>query len=271
MKQRLITGIVLAIVLIPLLFVANIIFYGFMAFLVLLASFEMYHMIMHEKTQSERFVLMVSLPLLTFILYGILLSVFLELLSGYMLILFAFFILVFHSIMFIFDKRYTMAEYGKMLLSTWYVAGAFAAISMVRSVGLDVLIYMLILAMLTDVFAYFAGITFGKHKLAEDISPKKTIEGAIGGTFVAVTVATIYASLSGLYLFNHLIVIIIASIFVSFIAQLGDLMASKMKREHHLKDFSKLLPGHGGILDRFDSSLFASLALMIVIVIIEVL
>lgn len=269
MKKRFITGIILAVVLIPLLFLSELIFYAFIGLLVLGAGFELFHMM--YKDREAKPVLLVVQVLLTFVLYGVLLSVFLALINPLMLILVSLIIMLIGLVMMVFDNYYAMNDFGKTLVSIWYVAGCFAAIAMVRSLGIDVLIYMLILAMVTDMFAYFVGIAIGKHKLAKDISPKKTIEGAVGGTIIAVIVATAYARVFTIFVFDHIIILIIASLFVSFIAQLGDLVASKMKREHHIKDFSNLLPGHGGILDRFDSSLFASLALMIVVLFIEVL
>ena len=105
----------------------------------------------------------------------------------------------------------------------------------------------------TDIFAYFVGVLFGKHKLCPEISPKKTVEGAIGGVFGSVLFCTVFA-----LLFSKEWVLPAACIglFGSFFAQLGDLTASIFKRKMGIKDFGKLIPGHGGILDRFDSILF---------------
>ena len=108
-----------------------------------------------------------------------------------------------------------------------------------------------------DTGAYFAGITFGKHKLIPTLSPKKTIEGSIGG----IVTATVLALLYGLWLqrsftmdgVNILLLCGLTGFFGSFLAQIGDLAASAMKRLTGIKDFGKLIPGHGGVLDRFDS------------------
>jgi phosphatidate cytidylyltransferase len=106
-----------------------------------------------------------------------------------------------------------------------------------------------IISFMTDTFAYFSGYLFGKHKLIPSISPKKTIEGAIGG----ILGSTICCALFG-YIFKLDIthMILIGSI-GSVVAQLGDLFASAIKRYVGIKDYGKLIPGHGGILDRFDS------------------
>lgn len=112
---------------------------------------------------------------------------------------------------------------------------------------------------LCDTFALFTGKAFGKHKLSPVISPNKTVEGLIGGM--------IFGTLSGLAVYfllpvfdlpvMNLAFCLIAAFFASGVGVFGDLAASSVKREAGIKDFSKLIPGHGGILDRIDSSIFA--------------
>lgn len=104
----------------------------------------------------------------------------------------------------------------------------------------------------TDTFAYLTGITLGRRKLIPRISPKKTIEGSIGGTMGAVLVVFLIVTFSNMG--NHLNWIFIAFI-SSIIAQMGDLTASYIKRSAGIKDFGYIIVGHGGILDRFDSVL----------------
>lgn len=102
----------------------------------------------------------------------------------------------------------------------------------------------------TDTFAYFAGNLFGKHKLSPKISPNKTIEGSIGGIIGSLIITILYALYVGI---APLWKLVLMSILTSIISQLGDLVASKIKRMTGIKDFGKLMPGHGGVLDRFDS------------------
>ena len=106
-----------------------------------------------------------------------------------------------------------------------------------------------------DAFAYFVGRAIGKHKLNERISPKKTIEGSIGGWICAFISAIIFWKF--FMPAEHLMLAILTGIFVPLFGQLGDLTFSAIKRVYGLKDYSNLLPGHGGILDRVDSLLFS--------------
>lgn len=113
-------------------------------------------------------------------------------------------------------------------------------------------------AWLTDTFAYFTGRAFGKRKLCPEISPHKTVAGAVGG----IVGTTLSALLYGLYLNTRFTVsfpaMLALGILLGLLAQIGDLTASWIKREHSVKDFGNLMPGHGGVMDRFDSILLTA-------------
>ena len=115
----------------------------------------------------------------------------------------------------------------------------------------------------TDTFAYFTGVAFGKHKIVPHISPKKTWEGCIGGTFFCAVCVTVYCCLVvyrvetiQMGLVPYGIFVFLLGILISIMSQLGDWFASVIKRRTGIKDFSNLFPGHGGMLDRFDSVFF---------------
>ncbi|MCT4585478.1 MAG: phosphatidate cytidylyltransferase [Peptostreptococcaceae bacterium] len=114
--------------------------------------------------------------------------------------------------------------------------------------------FVFINAWATDTFAYFCGFFFGKHKLIPRISPKKTVEGAIGGILGSVLISMLY----GHYFEINLIHCFFIGCLGSLVAQLGDLFASSIKRFMDIKDYGTLIPGHGGILDRFDSILLTA-------------
>ena len=114
----------------------------------------------------------------------------------------------------------------------------------------------------SDTCAYFTGRFFGKHKLAPVLSPKKTIEGAVGGAFGSALIAWIYTFIYTQFAYpemNEKMIFIVGIVFVSAIlSQFGDLAASAIKRMLDVKDFGYIFPGHGGVLDRFDSILFVA-------------
>lgn len=114
---------------------------------------------------------------------------------------------------------------------------------------------------ISDTFAYLTGMLFGKHKLAPVLSPKKSIEGAVGGVFFSALLGGLYGYFIKDYLSTSFPVVItfvaVCAIGACF-SQVGDLAASAIKRNVEIKDYGKLIPGHGGILDRFDSVIFAA-------------
>ena len=107
----------------------------------------------------------------------------------------------------------------------------------------------------TDTFAYLVGNIFGKHKLSPNISPNKTKEGALGGILGSVIIALIFSYLANV---ESLWKLLILSILASIVSQIGDLVASRIKRLANIKDYGFIFPGHGGVLDRFDSIIFCA-------------
>ena len=143
-----------------------------------------------------------------------------------------------------------------------------------KATGVFLIFLAVFSAWMTDTFAYFVGRKFGKHKLCPEISPNKTVEGAIGGIIGEVILNTALFFIFDKFFFTvHTIEwwqIIIISVILSVISMLGDLSASIIKRNHGVKDFGKLLPGHGGIMDRADSLIFVLPALYIAVYFINI-
>lgn len=131
----------------------------------------------------------------------------------------------------------------------------------IEQFGIYLIFYGLICALATDSGAQLAGMAFGKHKMSPNISPKKTVEGAIGGLIFSLILNGV-----AIILYNRLAdfkmdefavtVLLVACLPVSFLGMMGDLSASVLKRNFGVKDFGKIFPGHGGVMDRFDSSMF---------------
>ena len=136
--------------------------------------------------------------------------------------------------------------------------------ALIRILTMDIGIYVIlipfIVAFMSDAGAYFVGLRFGKHKLAPVISPKKTIEGSVGGVVGATVLLVIYgiavSSLTDTTLSVPLCIAV--GIFGAVLGQVGDLSFSIVKRKSGIKDYGKIFPGHGGVLDRFDSVIFVA-------------
>lgn len=170
----------------------------------------------------------------------------------------------------IFDYEHTKFEdVAISIVASIAVPYGFSMFAMLRDMygyraqlGVYFIFYGLIAALGTDTGAQLGGMAFGKHKMAPHISPKKTKEGALCGICTSF-VLNIFAML----LFNKLAysplnknlvtTLLIAEPFVAFLSMMGDLSASVLKRNFDVKDFGKIFPGHGGVMDRFDSSLFS--------------
>lgn len=150
-------------------------------------------------------------------------------------------------------NRFNFDDAGVLCLSMLYIGFGFNMFVQARDIGLSMLMYLLLTVWSTDSGAYLIGRQIGKTKLAPQISPNKTWEGSIGGTVVAIIVGILF-SVSGVLHFG-VVTTILMTLFLSVAGQLGDLIESSLKRFYGVKDSGKILPGHGGILDRFDSLL----------------
>lgn len=156
--------------------------------------------------------------------------------------------------------QYSPLDLSFTLLGVIYVTCGFFHLILLRQMtdGFWLIIYLFIIVWSTDTGAYFIGTFFGKHQLAPAISPKKTWEGFLGGLFTGIIAAYLFSiSVSSLSLVEGRILLYIAPL-VSIAGQMGDLFESTLKRFAQIKDSSQIIPGHGGILDRFDSTLLAA-------------
>ena len=158
-----------------------------------------------------------------------------------------------------YNDSYNTKDAIYLLGATIFLGLAFNAFNTIRLRGLNTFIFLLAIPMINDIFAYLIGSKFGKHKMCVKISPNKTWEGSIGGLICGSLVGSIIYKL---FFGKITIKIIIITIILSIIGQIGDLIMSKIKRENEIKDFSNIMPGHGGILDRLDSSIFVFIAYM---------
>ena len=158
------------------------------------------------------------------------------------------------------------SDVSAIFMAVTYVSVSFTSMSLTRYMtnGKYIFALVFIAAWMCDIFAYFTGRLFGKHKLAPHLSPKKTVEGSIGGILFAIIGCILYGFVveKVTELNANYITLAIIGLALSVISQIGDLWASLIKREHGIKDYSNMLPGHGGVMDRFDSILAISTVLM---------
>lgn len=169
---------------------------------------------------------------------------------------FDFFLFMYISInfiIFVFNKKVDIKKVSEIIFIGSYVVFFMYHMMLLNNSKFVWLVY--IIAFGTDTFAYFTGKLLGKNKLYPEVSPNKTIEGAIGGIVGSTILSLIFFNYLSI---NKYFYIIIFSISASVFSMAGDLTASKIKREFKIKDFGYMLPGHGGIMDRFDSVLFVA-------------
>ncbi|HHW38913.1 MAG TPA: phosphatidate cytidylyltransferase [Bacillales bacterium] len=151
-------------------------------------------------------------------------------------------------------NEFTFDDAGFIILSSVYVGVGFHYLIETRIAGLSYVFFALFVIWATDSGAYFIGRAFGKRKLWPEISPNKTVAGFVGGVLSALLVGIIFQIVSPLH--PSLLVVLVVTVVTSLFGQMGDLVESALKRHYSVKDSGRILPGHGGILDRFDSLLF---------------
>lgn len=167
------------------------------------------------------------------------------------------------------SRRFKFSSFSNIFLYVGYILIPFLLMIKIQSDRFELMLSAFLLIWFNDTFAYLSGINFGKHKLFPSVSPKKTIEGFVGGMLM-----TILASLGihfliftkvGFTLVNWVIFAVLISVFSTF----GDLVQSKLKRTAGVKDSGNFMPGHGGVLDRLDSVIFVTPILFLLIKITE--
>ncbi len=271
--KRIITAVVMAAIMIPILIWGDHfhVFDFFCLALALFAAFEFRRML--GKTNK----LPIWIDILAILGTGGMYSLVLyatthDEINGFSLLLGAILVIVivFGTIL-VFVDRFKGADFGGVIATILYCSLGFAAFAFLRTYDIRWVVYVLIACMVTDCAAYLFGSRFGKHKLIPKVSPKKSVEGAIAGTVIGTVAAFLYAIISGIIPVQFPIILaILITLFMTVAGQIGDLVASKFKRSYDIKDYSQVFPGHGGVLDRFDSSMFAALFLLLFLMLVAV-
>ena len=160
------------------------------------------------------------------------------------------------------NKVYNINDCLYVLGIVYFLGLSFGNIINLRDVNVAKCIFIFIIAFITDTYAYIGGNLVGRHKLTE-ISPKKTIEGSLIGMFMGVSIGTVYYFnvIGEITVFQT----VMLCFFLTILSEIGDLVFSSIKRYFGKKDYSNLIPGHGGVLDRFDSVIYVSLGLSLIL------
>ena len=268
MKTRIITAIVAICLLLPvLIFSDTVVFPIMIALCAVVALYEMSSCIGLKKAWILTFpayLLALGLPFLIRYGEGI------EALRQYAFAAICVVILYFFSVLTFSHGKYKLSDVAIWFLTAFYILLGFNSILVLRfyeaAGGKYVYLLVFIGAWVTDTFAYFCGMLLGrggKHKLIPDVSPKKTWEGSIGGVIFCMLSMVIFGLIVNRisdFEANYLL-LLIAGLLISIVSQIGDLCMSVIKRTYGIKDYGKLFPGHGGVLDRFDSTLAVAVIL----------
>lgn len=258
MKQRVITAVIMVAVMIPFFIFSDTVAFPILAaFLAAVGMLEMQRCIgslKHYAVSIPSIVVAAGMPFLVrYAGDGAIGYVFFV---CFALIAYTFAVSVFSKHRFTVDTAAFSGSTGV------YISFGFSALVLLRDLDHGQYIYFLafIIPWVTDTFAYFCGRAFGKHKLIPDVSPKKTVEGSVGGTVCAVLITLLYGFVIGSLtdVAPNYIALALVTLVVSLASQCGDLIMSLVKRRFGIKDYGKLFPGHGGVLDRFDSVICVS-------------
>ncbi len=244
MKVRVISAVVLALLCIPTLLIGGVFVDALLLLVILMGSYEFI------SIREKRFNVLLYISMVTFI---ILMNVFTINQVGLIIIFLIY--LFFIAILF---ADISLDDVAAVFMMSIIFAMAVSSIARIydNEYGPLFMLYILLATFGCDIGAQLLGMAFGKHKLNARVSPKKTVEGAIGGWLSGAIVSFIYAILVFGDMFS-LRLFIGLSLTLPVVAQIGDLSFSLVKRNYGVKDFGSTIPGHGGVLDRIDSLLFS--------------
>ena len=245
MKKRIISAIIMILITFPIILIGNI-------------PFIIFNLILGEITLHEFLKLQKKIPLIISIFSHIMIGIIIlkDILNISLdTILISSLFLYFAYMVFIDHDKYNYKKIFLYFGITVFLGICFSKVILIRNLNLNTFIYLLLISVFTDSFALITGRKFGHHKLAEKISPNKTVEGLIGGVLIGTLVGSIWY-LIFVNINSNIFIIILLTLILSLIGEFGDLVKSCIKRYEKIKDFSNLIPGHGGIMDRVDSFVF---------------
>ena len=256
MKQRVISAIVAIIIVVPIVLYGGIPFYLGASVLGLIGFYEMLkaRKIERDIPNIMKIVCMFAFIIIMMDNWGNKVLVFN---SNDKLIL-SILLTVIPIVFFNKKKSYDINDALFMLGTIMFLGISFNHLVNIRVGSLYNFIYLVLITTMTDTFAYFTGRLIGKHKMCPSVSPNKTWEGFIGG-LVFGTIISVVFYVCAFDFTGSVFLLVLVSMLLSVVGQLGDLVFSSIKRHYKIKDYGNIMPGHGGVLDRLDSLLFVIL------------
>lgn len=254
MKQRVISGAVLVVILALVLYFGGAVTCVFMAAVSLVGNMELLRVYGVNK-KLPGLLCYIATVVYYLVLYLDFKDIILPLMVFYMLLMLAVYVLTFPA--------YTDKQIMGAFMDFFYVSVLLSFVYLIRDMknGLVLVLLIFVSSWINDTCAYFAGRALGKHKMAPVLSPKKSMEGLIGGIVGAGAAGALFGLLFNAYVepldYAPLLFAVVGAV-AAVPAVIGDLAASAIKRNNDIKDYGRLIPGHGGILDRFDSIIFTA-------------
>ena len=260
MKTRVISAIVALIIVIPLILSGGMA-YNIGVYIISMLALKEFLDIKLVKKQLPIFIQLIAYIFMTLIIFmdvNVSSSIFS---LDYRVLSALFMAFLIPTVLYHEKTKYSINDAFYLIGGLIFLSISMSLLILVRNKGLNLLIFLLLIPMITDTFAYITGMLIGKNKLLEEISPKKTVEGMIGGTLMGVFISAMFYHTVIDPTFSKVNLVAICT-FLSILGQYGDLVFSAIKRYFGKKDFSNIMPGHGGILDRLDSIIFVLLGFM---------
>lgn len=254
MKTRIISAIVVLSFMIPVMIKGGTIF-NLAIYALSILGLKEFLGIKETKKTIPAFIKFISYVILTLIVLGSSKSSDLIFTMDYRMIAALFLVYLLPAVLYHDNAKYSINDAFYLIGGIFFLSMSFHLFIILRQKYFDKIVYLLLITIMTDTFAYNTGYFIGRHKLLEVISPKKTWEGLIGGTIMGVFVSAVFYQTVVNPNVNIWALLIITT-FLSLLGQFGDLTFSAIKRYYGKKDFSNIMPGHGGVLDRLDSIIF---------------
>ena len=263
MTKRVVSAIVMVLIFVPFLIMGGIPFTILMAVLGVLGLYELLKIRGDVKKKFPVVMRLLAYLMTIFLIVNNANSIDLQYDLDYRLVSLIIFIFLAPMVFINNSKKYNLNDALFLVGSVVFIGLSFNLLTVIRNFNIAYIIYLFLITTMTDTFALFTGMFIGKHKLAPEISPKKTIEGAVGGSIMGTLIATAFYT-TVISSSVPLVFLILITLALTAVGQIGDLAFSSIKRYYGKKDFSDLIPGHGGILDRLDSLVFVTLAFILV-------